>query len=352
MMTGDQIRLSIMMLLAVFLAWGGSSALARSTDVIANRVASEQARHVEIDGVFFYDGGYVDEGDMVLLDMIENADMSEGGVYFIGSSESVCSLMPWTLSAAERAQIHNFSIGDFRHREIEDYVRILVEDFNMLEAGGEKNTVVLSSFSLLARPKDLSRPIDAYVANLFERHGRYSYDWEDGIRYKNPGRLERIYRSEKDLANRFLTFTLTPPPSRVRPVASMEWRVQHTRSIFGEGWEETMDVEVQSFERTIDYLLERNVNVMILRPPNGSWHDGFPFEEAYWSRVEPLIAARDLPVLDFTEFLEDEEFGDDVHPRYSGQVKLHEAYRELAIAELAKSGVSLSSDTENGDLQP
>ncbi len=341
MTVGNQIRLSGLMLFAIFAAWAVSSYLSRTTTVIQDRVEREQARHIEINGVYFYDGGYVDDGDLVLLDHLPNADFSRGGVYYIGSSEMRTSLMPWILPKAEQKLIHNLSIGDFRHREIDSYVRMLVEDFGLLEAGGPKNTVILSSFAFLARPKAPDNPRDQYVPSLFERHGQYTYDWEDGINRKKQSQVERWYRSEKDRANRFLSVVFALNESRVRPTRGLEWSYEHLAFAMREDWENSMPVEVERLEQTLDYLLDKDVNVIVLRPPVAEWQFDHPYEPAYRAMVEPLLEARNIPIADFGDFLEAEEFGDDVHAVYSAQVKLHDAYRALALEELARMGTEV-----------
>ncbi len=341
MIVGNQIRLSGLMLFAIVAAWAVSSYLSRTTTVIEDRVEREQALQIESNGMYLYDGGYVDDGDLLLLDQLPNADFSRGGVYFIGSSETRASLMPWTLPEAEQKLIYNLSIGDLRHREIEYYLRMLVEDFDLLEAGGKKNTVVLSSFAFLARPKAPDGPMDQYVGLLFERHGQYDYDWEEGIYRRQQNPLERWYRTEKDHANRFLSGVFTAHESRVHPITEMDWRHDHLVFSMGEDWENFMKVEVERFAQTLDYLLDRDVHVIVLRPPVAAWQLEYPYEPAYRAMVAPILEARNIPVADFGDFLEDEEFGDHVHAVYSAQVKLHNAYRALALEELARMGTDV-----------
>lgn len=313
-------------------------ALAGSTSVIADHVAREDALHESSNGVHFYDGGYTDDGDYVLLGEMPYEDYSRGGVYFIGSSETRASIMPWRLPPGEQALISNYALGDLRHREIESYLRMLIEERGLLSAGAGKTTIILPLYYPLARPKDLSVAIDQYVKLLFERHRFYTYDWTDGIHESGISGVERFLRIQRDTANRFLQILITQP-SRVRPFRATEtWMRDHLIEVMGDNWEAVMDSETPYLAKTLDYLMEKGVRVVVVYPPMGSWHDALPYSAAYRKKVEPLLAERNLNVVDYSDLLADEEFGDDMHARYSGQLKLHAAYRELALAQLAAMG--------------
>lgn len=334
----EQLRLSLMVLAAMCLTAVAVAFLAHWTNVIPAQAASELEFHRKTNGTLFYDGGYIDDGDYVLLGQIPKDDYSRGGVYFIGASEMKASIMPWALPPEERKLIHEYSIGDLRHREVRHYLRTLVEDHGLLEAGGEKTTVILDLCYMLARKKDFSIPIDRYTELLFERHRFYTYDWDKGIHRVPLTALERFYRVERDYANRFVRYSLMPR-SRVRPfVPSDEWKRKHLNTVMGENWREQMQADVQDLAETLDYLQKRNVRIRAIFPPSGSWNKELPYEAAYREMIAPILAARNVPVSDFSTFLPDSDFGDDVHARYSGQLKLHDAYRKLALEELTAMG--------------
>jgi hypothetical protein len=320
--------------------------LAHWTPVIANHVAGELARHRATNGTLFYDGGYIDDGDYVLLGQIPKDDYSRGGVYFIGASEMKASIMPWLLPPSESRLIHEYSIGDFRHREVRHYLRSLIEEQGLLQAGGQKTTVILSLCYLLARKKDLNIPLDRYVELLFERHHFYTYDWNKGIHRVGLSSVERFLRLQRDFANRFLRFLILSP-SRVRPyVPPDEWKRKHLISVMGSNWQEQMKADVQDLAELLDYLQKHNVRVRALFPPSGSWDKELPYEAAYREMVGPILASHNVPISDYGDFLPDEEFGDDIHARYSGQLKLHPAYRDLALQALSEMGTRLEPETK------
>jgi hypothetical protein len=337
-----QTTLSLLMLATVGLAFAGLAALARVTPVIADHVAREEALYRSSNGVNFYTGGYTDDGDLVLLDELVHADYTRGGVYFIGSSEMRTSIMPWRLPEAERALIHNYALGDLRHSEVRHYVRMLVEDEGLLEAGPEKTTVILSLYYPLARPKNLDIPIDRFVKLLFERHGFYSYDWDDGVHKTRMSEAERFVRIQRDAANRFIR-TLILRPSLVRTVEpTEEWKLNHLIEVMGPDWESVMREELGQLERTLDYLEERGVRVVALLPPTATMHDELPYDAPYKAAIMPMLMSRGIPIADFSDVLDDEEFGDDMHANYTGQQRLHEAYRALALEQLEAMGTELA----------
>ncbi len=330
-MTGRaQIWLSLLMVAMFCAGAAGAAWLAHATPVIANLNAREEALHRESDGILFYSGGYIDDGDFVLLSELPNADFSRGGVVFVAASEMRTTIMPWRLPPEERARIHNFALGDMRHREVRHFVRLLVEEKGLLRAGGGRTTVILGLSHLMAREKNLDAPLDRYTQQLFERHGLYTYDWDKGVHGADIGALERSLRLGRDAANRFLR-ALIERPSRVRPIEDREWRINHTNTIMGESWRERMPQEIEDLAATIDYLRAHNVRVVALYPPIGSWQAEMPYEAAYRAMVLPMLEAHGAELVDFSDYLDDDEFGDDVHVRHGPQLRLHEAYRALAL---------------------
>lgn len=329
--------LSLAMLGAICLTGAGVVVLGRTTPVIENHVQRELARLEATNGLYYFDNGYRDEGDYVLLGQLLHDDYSRGGVYFIGSSEMNTALMPWALTPAERRLIHNYSIGDVRHSELRHYVRMLVEDNGLLQAGGERTTVILGLTFQQARRKGG----EMYVRDLFHRHRLYSYDWNEGIRRLPVSAVERDYIEARDLANRFLRIVFLAP-SRVRVTPDTpEFMRQHMHGVMAGEWRPLMQQEVDELAATIDYLQARGVRVWALYPPMGTWHDEMPYDRTYREMVTPVLEARNVPVTDFGDLLPDEEFMDALHARYRGQVQIHAAFRALALEALADMGTPL-----------
>ena len=329
-----QFALSLVLLATLCLVFAGVVWAARHTPVIADHIAREQAQQRTENLVFLYDNGYVDDSDYVLVDLLQHDDHSRGGVYFIGDSQSRAAIMPWLLPAAEQRLIHNYSLGDLRHRDQRFFFRTLIEEFGLLEAGAENVTIFMGVSFYMARDKDYSE--ESYVSAVFKRHGFYTYDAEAGVHRVAMSPLERFVRLQRVQANRFLRI-LFLSPSRVKPFDPETQNPQAEAQ--GENWRAAMDAELREFEALLDDLQARNVRLRVIMRPNGSWVDAHPYERTYRALVEPMLAARHIPLIDQTDLLADAEFGDAEHARSSGQMRLHEIDRQLAHEALAEMGI-------------
>jgi hypothetical protein len=330
--------LSMMAATVMFATTGTVVVLAHATPVIRNFVDREVAQWQAIDGLFLFDGGYVDDADYVLLDMLPRADHSKGGVFFIGDSQSRTTLMPWRLSPAEQELIHNYSLGDLHHRDQRFFVRMLVEEMGLLDGGPENTTIYLGVSPDMARPRDYREP--SYVTQAFKRHGLFTYTFE-GIHRAKISDLERSWRVGRDYANRFMNIVLGLRRSRVSPLnpelQTLEFNTQ------ADGWREVMDAEIIELTELVDYLLARNVRLRAIIRPSASWNKSLPYERTYLQLVTPMLAARNVPLIDQSNLLVDSDFVDDNHPKYSAQLRLHEIDREIALRELAEMGLSLQA---------
>ena len=312
--------------------------LAHYSPVISRHVDHEAARHREINGVYMRTGGYIDAGDYVLVGQLSSADHSRGGVFFIGDSQSQTALMPWLLSPEQQRVIKNYSIGGLGHRDLRSYIRSLVEDYGLLEAGGENVTIFLGISHHMMEEKNYDKCY--YVCSLFKRHGLHTYDGNEGIRRVPMTAIEQFVRLQRIHANRFLRIAIMSPTS-VKPVARGEQSPD--TGIFPEPWRGQMEAEVQELAELLDYLRQRNVRVRAILRASGSWIAAGPYAGAYREMIEPLLASRGAPLIDQTGALPDEEMGDFVHPRYTGQLRIHALDTKLATGALAEMGMTIDA---------
>lgn len=333
---GEQARLPILLIGAMSLTFAAVAALANWTTAIPRFVETELARQRDVNGLYLYDGGYTDDADYTLLGQIPHDDYSRGGVYFIGDSQMRGGLMPWTLPPEERALIRNYAIGDIQHRDMTRFVRMLVEECGLLEAGGENTTIFLGISFHLAR----NRPA-TYVRGAFERHGLYTYSDEAGIHVAPLNPVERFLRLQRDAASRYLQVVFSLRKSRVHPGPADPWlqSSERLRSLVTDDWRATMREEVGELTALLDYLQARDVHVVAIIPPSGSWASEPPYEAAYRALVMPILASRNIPLIDHSDMLTDEEMFDGEHPTYRAQLKVSAAYRALAVAELERMGL-------------
>ena len=205
----DQLKLSFAVLVALCVTILSIVLLANFSPVIPSYVAREAQRHRDINGVSLHNGGYVDAGDEVLVGQLEHADHRNGGVFFIGDSQSRTAIMPWLLPPGEQALIRNYSIGGLGHRQLQLYVRSLVEDFGLLDAGGDKVAIFLGVSHHMTEDTDYRSC--RFVCHLFQRHGFFTYDGEKGILRVKMSRAEHFIRLQGIRAQNFLRILLLSP---------------------------------------------------------------------------------------------------------------------------------------------
>lgn len=331
-----QAVLSLVLLAALSLTFAALAVAARYSPVIGDALERQAAQHRLNDGVLLYDGGYDDHADMVLLNDLPNADHSRGGVFFIGDSQSRTAIMPWRLRPAERALIHNYSIGDLRHRDMRLYVQALVEEHDLLAAGGEKVTIYLGMSYYLTRPKDYSQ--ESFVSNVFERHGFYTYDAEAGIHRVAMSPVERFIRLQRIKVQRFLHIALDRPG--VIRIFAPQFRKPEAMRL-SETWRQSMESELRELDATLSYLQDRDVRVRVIIRPSGTWMNDYPYERTYMEMLRPILAAHNVPLIDQSDLMPDAYLGDDAHTTYTGQMILHDIDRRMALEDLAEMGTPI-----------
>ena len=313
--------------------------LAQSTSAIADFAKEEIQRVKATNGVYLYDAGYVDDADFLLLGQIPHDDYSRGGVYFIGDSKMVVSMMPWRLTPQEHRLIHNYSIGALRHDEERDLFRMLVEECGFLRAGGAHTTVFLDISYYLARPKTAAVRLDYYV----QRHGLYTYSPGRGMHRADIAPLERFLSVQRDYAQRFLAIVLHLRPSRVAGPAP--WSQNREGRVLGDDWHVVMKKEVGDLAALLDYLKSRGVHVVAIYPPSATWDDNMPYEPAYYKLVGPILKDRAIPVIDQRNLFPDSRFSDAAHLSYSAALKVHQSNLDAARRALADMGTPLAPPT-------
>ncbi|HYW80791.1 MAG TPA: SGNH/GDSL hydrolase family protein [Thermoguttaceae bacterium] len=340
-----QTFVSLAVALAVLATCVGIDLLARN-ERLAGWVQSRRLRRwVAADSTYQHALGFVDFEHRLLLDEIPRADYSRGGVYFIGSSTVVMSLMTWELPTEWRELIHNYGISGADHTQQFHFVRHLVEHEGLLTAGGEKTTIVLGLFYGNAAPNE-GGPNGRYIGELFRNQGLFRYDEVSGIQPVAMPDSERFVRYEKARCGNFLRRSLynsglsgdlnigIRPDIRPTPNYTIRQRQEFWQRRMGADWTTTMAEQVDALARMVDYLQERNVRVLGVFLPMGSWQDELPYAEAYRHQVVQVCRKDSVPLIDLADLLEDKDFSDSVHFRCRGQRKLHARLTQIAVEQL------------------
>jgi hypothetical protein len=294
-------------------------------------------------GIFSDTGYFIDFEDRLVLDEIPSADFSRGSVDFIGSSNMKWATNFRNLSPDQRSLIHNFSFGSCGHNLQFHLVRYLVEQRKLLQAGGDKTLIVfgVSYHNALYEP-------EGFFVNLWKRHGLYTYDPSEGMspvpvnslyrRYyigkvRITGFLSAVGRAARTGLRRLLRDDREIAPRQHEPEIYNRFR----REMFDKDWDLWLAYQCTVFGEMMDYLRSRDVNILIILLPQGSWEANLPFEASYGSAIRDICHAKGVPLLDWSDRLDDDDFADSNHLNLLGMEKLHEAFLDIAIPHLRRT---------------
>ncbi|MEE8452059.1 MAG: hypothetical protein V3R99_09100 [Thermoguttaceae bacterium] len=340
---------SLAVALVVLATCVGIDLLARNERLAGWVQSGRLERWEAADSTYQHALGFVDFENRLLIDEIPQADYSRGGVYFVGSSTVVMSLMTWELPPQWRDLIHNYGISGAGHTQQFHFVRYLVEHENLLAAGGRQTTIVLGLFYGNAAPNEAG-PNGRYVGELFRSHGLFSYDEAAGIHPAAMSDSQRLFLYEKARCGNFIRRSLynaglsgdlnigIRPDIRPTPDYSIRQRQEFWQRRMGADWVATMAEEVEALARMVDYLQDREVRVLGVFMPLGSWHDELPYADAYRRRVTSVCREGSVRLIDLAGLLDDEHFSDSVHLRCRGQRKLHACLTQIAVERLRAAG--------------
>lgn len=290
-----------------------------------------------------HDGFLVDANDGLINDDFPSADYSKGGVYFIGSSPVRVATATWKLPAEERKLVHNYAINESDHVCEFMLVRYLVEHNGLLRAGGDKTLMV---FGVGSRETGRHYRPEGYFVNLWQRHGLFTCSREAGIQPVPVNPVWRWIHLERvriagclgSVAHMLqLRVYLRLHPNPVRNLDSNRFE-QSVRLNMGNDWEHTMDDEFAEFNRMVEYLKARGVQMVVVLLPQGSWSDRMPFEREYRSRMMALCQAEGVPIRDWAGMLSDNEFADSGHCNIFGIDKMQAAFLDIALPFLHSTG--------------
>jgi hypothetical protein len=107
--------------------------------------AADLDRWKRTNGQVDYGHGFDSFEERLLSEEIPTADLSQGGVYFIGASNAKVSVMFWALPPEIRRYVRVFGLSAATHTQQFQFLRYATEHEHLLDAG-EKNLVVFLLF--------------------------------------------------------------------------------------------------------------------------------------------------------------------------------------------------------------
>jgi hypothetical protein len=284
--------------------------------------------------LFSNTGNFIDFEDRVLLDEIPQADYSQGGVYFFGTSTMKWAFTTWDLPTNQKRFIGNYGIGATSHSRQLQLIQHLIEQRRFLEAG-TRDLVILEVGFQLGRQD----PSTGYFASLLRRHGLYTITRDDRIVSVPMSAVERSLRIEKARIGGFIwnlgrlakgwAITLAgyrrPPP---QGISSFDL---YLGFMGGAQWQENMDSELQRLRETILLLRSHNAQVKLMLLPEATWNNELPYKFRYEAAIRALCQETSTPLIDFSRAMPDAAFVDSGHLIVEGQKNL----RGLIMGEIA-----------------
>src|SRR5205823_2788082 len=101
------------------------------------------------------------------------------------------------------------------------------------------------------------------------------------------------------------------------------------RQLGGEDWQSAQQFQCGELARMIDYLRSQRVRVGAVLLPFMTWSDRQPFAAAFAERVAGICRAAGIELLDLSRAAPDDEFYDDTHLSYQGQVRIDGMIRDF-----------------------
>jgi hypothetical protein len=294
----------------------------------------------KVQGGMYADGRfYQGAEDRLLYGVIPSADYSHGGIYFTGASMTERSLMIWDWPADEQKLVHNYCIAAANHSEQALLIRYLVEHQNLLQAGGAK-TVICTELAFGDASQSKTREfveIDTIWKSFFEHYGLYRVDTAAGIQTAGPvgfSRSARLMEIRTNLfwnwAEQFAHLSVSNPSviagNKMEPAEARDYWSRR----MGPDWEAAMDDQLRQYADLIDFLHSKQVTVVGIRMPQGSWFEHFPQAVRYREKVLPLLARKGVELVDLSHAADDADFADASHLNYQGAVKIQPALRAVA----------------------
>lgn len=330
-----QSRASLLLWVICFGIFLLSDLVARNTAVEDWFRSRELVFRERTNSIFPNTGFFSDYEDCLLLDELNGADYSRGGVYFIGSSNMKWGVMPWELPNTVRTIIHNYAIGSTNHTLQYQLIRYLVDHTGWLEAGGEKTHVIFGICYRSAVSKD------EFFGSLWLRHGFYSYDLHDGIVPAGKCSFVVNYAVERERCAGFLRTVAREIKRGLKPGAparekhdQQAYRQRLVESIEATDWQTVMSSEIEQLGDMIHYLKLRGVGCTVILLPRISWTDELPYPQVYYQGVEKVCEEEGVEFIDDSHLFRDEYFVDSSHLTVTGLRQQNKILMEIALGKL------------------
>ncbi len=285
---------------------------------------------------FVHQGEFGDAFNGLMLIDAPQTDYDAGGVYFFGSSNLIFAAQFAHLPGEQQKFLHDCGFPGANPTQILQLIRFLEKEHGFLTRGTEKTHVAicLSENDLIEEPG-----ASWFLPSALRDTGLFTYDKSVGIAAVPMSGWARAIEVRKlrwfNFMQQFKRAMTRLPPA----VLDLEAFRAEIKRIITSGSSEATPRQVAEVGRILDYLKDRKVAVTVVRLPKGSWSEGSLLDRAFTQDVTALCAERDVPILDLSHLLRDEEFMDAHHPAFTGAEKERDALADFALKDLRKRGV-------------
>jgi hypothetical protein len=337
-------RISLLMFCCVAGTCLSLSALARSETVkhwIRLRAWNE-AGSKKIIPYFSFTDHFPDTADRVIHVDIPGADFSRGGVYVTGASDMTWAVRAWEAPIEARSLFHNFAIRGMNSADEFDVFRFLVERRGLLAAGGKKSLVIIGvSYHRAATARMKADQVGGAFSQLWTRYGCYSLESGGAIHERKSATLDRGLRLARAQLTGLLHEIVGLVIERLKSPRVLDGDSYNAqwKQLIGENWNEKLHAEVRAFTQLVEYLRSRNVKVVTLRMPAGSWESKMPFEASYIAEIRKTCEKYGVEIIDCSKLLDDDDFANSNHFTTSGIEKFEYRVFQIGLDHLRSVGL-------------
>jgi hypothetical protein len=282
--------------------------------------------------------------DQRLYEELPRMDVSKGGVYFVGSSEVEYATKFWEYPPELRSLVHNFGMPQSNITGLWAWLRCLTEHKKILQAGAQKTLVVIGAYTRSAINPERALPVE--FQDTFDRHGLYSCEG-DIVRPRHVNALKKFLDFEETRQATFMSrlanwvqtdFTrLLHHGVLPKRICDTNYLTTVRNDEMGPHWKEKVDQTTQTFGDMLNYLSSQHVHIRVIIMPSASWNFRTPSDTVYRGQIAALCANKHVPVSDWSQLLDDDDFADSNHANVYGMDKMTAAFVDIAVPFLRQT---------------
>ncbi|MDB6129913.1 MAG: hypothetical protein JWM04_1020 [Verrucomicrobiales bacterium] len=300
----------------LLLAFSNNDKLTRFLD----RIDYQSARSTSTQ--YYHRRNFIDAEDRTILEDLSSLSNPPAAVYLIGSSNVKYATRLWNWPEKYGSLTHNYGLGSSNHRYHNQLIHYLVNDAKGAGQPGQKALFILGlSYHFTGT---IYEP-DGYFPALWRRHGLFNYNLHSGLHKTSQGGVEVIAARQRvsGFVGRLLSdsssFAIDEagfgPLTRVQDPKNYneDWAAQ-----MGPFWQNKMTQDLVELRAAIQYLQSVGASIITIKLPQASWEKQAPYSQTYFQLTDKITSDLHVPVLDWSNTLPDDAFGDANHPNTQG----------------------------------